>query len=103
MTGSSELHVDPELLQGYAQALVGGAEELRARLAELDAHVGELLHGWRGSSGEAFASAWELWHRGAGEVELGLSMLGRLVAQAGGGYRANEHASAAAVRGLSRG
>ncbi|WP_082965889.1 WXG100 family type VII secretion target [Mycobacterium kubicae] len=98
MADSSELHVDPELMHGFAQALIGGADDLRTRLAELDGRVGEMLHGWRGSSGSAYASAWQLWHRGAGEVELGLSMLGRLVAQAGAGYRADEQATGAALR-----
>jgi WXG100 family type VII secretion target len=96
---SEDLGVDPMVMQGFAQALRGGAEDLRTRLAELDAQVSEMLGGWRGASGSAYASAWELWHRGAGEVEAGLSMLARSVAQAGGGYQENETVSARALRG----
>jgi ESAT-6 family protein len=97
------LRVDPLAMQGFAQALRGGAEDLRNRLADLDEQVSEMLGGWRGASGSAYASAWELWHRGAGEVEVGLSMLARLVAQAGGLYRENEAVSADALRGVDHG
>jgi WXG100 family type VII secretion target len=91
------------MMNGFAHALLGGAEDLRNRLADLDGHVSEMLGGWRGASGGAYASAWELWHRGAGEVEVGLSMLARLIAQAGGGYGANDAASAQALREVGRG
>jgi WXG100 family type VII secretion target len=97
------LRVDPMVMQGFAQALCGGAEDLRNRLAELDAQVSELLGGWRGASGSAYTSAWELWHRGAGEVEVGLSILARLVARASGGYQENEARSAGALRGVRNG
>lgn len=103
MAASNDLRVDPAVLQGFAQALRGGAEDLRARLAELDAQVSEMLGGWRGASGSAYASAWELWHRGAGEVEVGLSLLARSVALAGGGYQANDTVSARALRGVRGG
>jgi WXG100 family type VII secretion target len=98
VAASDDLRVDPMVMQGFAQALRGGAEDLRARLAELDAQVNEMLGGWRGGSGSAYACAWELWHRGAGEVEVGLSMLTRSVARAGGGYQENETVSARALR-----
>ena len=91
------------VLQGFAQALRGGADDLRDRLAELDTHVNEMLNGWRGASGGAFASAWGLWHRGAGEVEVGLSMLAKWVAQAGAGYQGNEAASARELGGVRNG
>jgi uncharacterized protein YukE len=39
------LRVDPAVMQGFAQALSGGAEALRARLAELDAQVGVVSAG----------------------------------------------------------
>jgi len=103
VAATDDLRIDPMVLQGFAQALCGGAEDLRNRLAELDAQVSEMLDGWRGASGSAYTSAWELWHRGAGEVEVGLSMLARLVAQAGGGYQQNEAASARALRGVRNG
>ena len=103
MAASDDLRVDPMVMQGFAQALRGGAEDLRSRLAELDAQVNEMLGGWHGASGSAYASAWELWRRGAGEVEAGLSMLARSVARAGRGYQENEALSARALRGVCGG
>jgi WXG100 family type VII secretion target len=103
VAATDDLRVDPAVMQGFAQALCGGAEDLHTRLAELDAQVSEMLGGWRGASGSAYARAWELWHRGAGEVEVGLSMLARSVAQAGGGYQQNETVSARALRGVRSG
>lgn len=97
------LSVDPQAMRGFAQALRGRAEELRSQLALLDDQVGAMLGGWRGASASAYAAAWELWHRGAGEVEVGLSMLARLVAQAGGGYESNEAVAAQELRGVRRG
>jgi len=97
------LRVDPLTMRGFSEALCGRAEDLRNQFAELNGQVGEMLAGWRGMSGSAYASAWELWHRGAGEVEMGLSMLARLVARAGGLYQANESASTQALRGVHRG
>ena len=103
MAADNNLHVDPMMLQGFAQALCGGAEDLRNRLADLDGQVGEMLGGWRGASGSAYASAWELWHRGAAEVEVGLSTLARLVAQAGGVYQQNDAASTQLLREVHHG
>ena len=103
MAAEHTLRVDPVAMRGFAKALSGRAEDLRNQLAELNNQVGGMLGGWRGSSGSAYASAWELWHRGAGEVEEGLSMLARLVAQAGGLYQENEAASTQALRGVRRG
>lgn len=103
MAAEDALHVDPQAMRGFAEALSGRAEDLRNQFAELDGRVGEMLGGWRGTSGSAYASAWELWHRGAGEVEVGLSMLARLVARAGGLYQDNEAASARALRGVCDG
>jgi uncharacterized protein YukE len=67
-------------------------------LAELDGQVGEMLGGWQGRSGGSYRSAWQLWHRGADEVQVRFSILARLIAQAGAGYQANEDASAPALR-----
>lgn len=53
-----------------------------------------VLGGWHGAAGTAYGSAWELWHHGAREVELGLSMLSQLVDQAGGAYQRTETGSA---------
>lgn len=103
MAADDTLRVDPPAMRGFADTLCGAAEDLRHRLAALDGQVGGMLGGWRGASGSAYASAWELWHRGAGEVEVGLSMLARLVAQAGGMYQANEAVSARALGEVDRG
>jgi WXG100 family type VII secretion target len=97
------LRVDPPAMEGFAEALCVRAEDLRNQLAGLDGQIGEMLGGWRGTSGSAYASAWELWHRGAGEVEVGLSMLARLVARASGIYQGNEAVSAQALRGVHGG
>ena len=102
MAANDTLQVDPQLMQGFAQGLLGAAEALRNQLSQLDGQVGEMLGGWHGASGDAYGCAWEMWHRGATEVELGLSIMSTLVAQAGSGYQQNEAASAQtlqAVRG----
>ncbi|OBG41003.1 WXG100 family type VII secretion target [Mycobacterium sp. E3198] len=97
------VRVDPLAMRGFAEALSGRAEELRNQFAELNAAVGDMLGGWRGTSGSAYAAAWELWHRGAGEVEVGLSLLARSVGQAGGLYRHTEASSSHALRGVRGG
>lgn len=103
MAAEDAVRVDPPAMRGFADALSGRAEELRNQFAQLNAAVGDMLGGWRGTSGIAYASAWELWHRGAGEVELGLSMLTRLVGRAAELYQENEATSAHALRGVRRG
>jgi hypothetical protein len=55
----------------------GIAEDLRIRLARLDDHVAAMLRG-----GHAHTAAWELWHRGAAEVQVGLSILAKVMAHA---------------------
>ncbi len=99
----NDLIVDPAIKHGFAQALGGGAEDLRNRLAELDDHVGDMLHGRRGASesGEAaYTAAWELWHRGAAEVQVVFSILAKLLAHAATSYHENEITSAAALRNV---
>ena len=81
-------------MQGFSQALRGGAEDLRNRLADLDGQVSEMLAGWRGRSGGAFTAQWE---------QVGLSILERLVSQAGRIYQENEAASSQALRGVCHG
>jgi hypothetical protein len=58
----------------------GSAGDLHDRLADLDAAVAALL----GGPGSACGSARELWHRGAGEVQVGLSLMTRLAANGAG-------------------
>lgn len=84
-------------MAGFAQSLSGAAEFLQKRLDELDGQVGEMLGGWQGGAGGAYASIWQRWHRGAIEVESALSALAKLVGQAGAEYGRNEAASAAAM------
>jgi WXG100 family type VII secretion target len=103
VAAKDNLRVDPLVMQGFAQALRGGAQDLRNRLADLDGEVSEMLAGWRGASGGAYTSAWQLWHRGAGEVQVGLSILEKLVAQAGRVYQQNEAASTQALGELGHG
>jgi WXG100 family type VII secretion target len=100
VTSDATLRVDPAVMQGFAQALSGGAGALRVRLAELDAQVGEMLGDWRGEAGGTYGSAWELWRRGAGEVMAGLSMLAKAVGSAGVDYQVNESVSARALGGI---
>lgn len=103
MAANENLRVDPEVMQGFAQGLLGAAESLRSQLSELDGQVGEMLGGWQGASGSAYSSAWQLWHRGATEVEQGLSMLAKAVAHAGKEYQHNEAVSTQAIRQVHNG
>ncbi|CPR11755.1 putative ESAT-6 like protein ESXF [Mycobacterium bohemicum DSM 44277] len=103
MAGEDALRADQREMQDFAASLGGAAEHLAARLAELDDRVGLLLAGWRGNSGSAYASAWELWHHGARQVQQGLALLARLVAEAGAAYAANEAGSARAMRAVRHG
>jgi WXG100 family type VII secretion target len=103
MGAEEPLRVDPEAMRRVSAALGGSAQDLQNRLAELDSQVGEMLDGWRGASGGAYAAAWELWRRGAGEVQLGLSDLAGAVGAAGGGYQHNEAAAARALRSVRDG
>ena len=97
------LRVDPVVMQGAAVSLSGAAEQLSAQLSQLDEEVGQLLGGWQGAAGTGYGSAWELWHKGAREVELGLSMLAHLVGRADAAYRGNEVGSAQAERAVRGG
>ncbi|SOX52067.1 WXG100 family type VII secretion target [Mycobacterium ahvazicum] len=103
MAANEDLRVDPHMMQGFAQGLLGAAESLRSQLAELDGQVGDMLGGWLGGSGSAYSAAWELWHRGAREVEMGLSILAKAVDRAGQEYLNNEAVSAQLVRQVHRG
>ncbi|OBI43217.1 WXG100 family type VII secretion target [Mycobacterium colombiense] len=97
------LRVDPAVMRGAAVALGAAAEQLSAQLSQLDDQVGQMLGGWQGAAGTAYGSTWALWHKGAREVELGLSMLAHLVGRAGGAYQSNEAGSARAERAVRGG
>lgn len=97
------MRVDPVVMQGSAASLAGAAEHLSAQLAQLDDQVGQLLGGWQGASGKAYGTAWELWHRGAREVEQGLATLAHLLGEAGEAYQGNEAQAAQAERAVRGG
>jgi WXG100 family type VII secretion target len=94
------LRVNPEVMHGASQALSGAAKDLHTRLIELDGQVREMLAGWRGGSGGAYGRAWDLWDRGAGEVQLGLSMLAKAAGIVGVDFRAQDSVSAQVLRGV---
>jgi WXG100 family type VII secretion target len=97
------LRVNPEAMQGVSQALSGAAKDLHNRLIELDGEVRDMLAGWQGGAGGAYGQAWDLWHRGAGEVQLGLSILAKAVGAVGVDFQAQEAASTQTLRGVYRG
>ena len=103
MGADETLRVDPTVMQEFAVSIAGAAEHLMSQLAELDDQVGQMLGGWRGASGTAYGSAWELWHRGAREVQAGLSILAHLVGQASSVYSQNEATAAQEMREVYRG
>jgi WXG100 family type VII secretion target len=88
------LRVNPEVMHGVSQALSGAVKDLHTRLVELDGQIREMLAGWQGGAGGAYGEAWDLWHRGSGEVQLGLSILAKVVGIAGADFQAQESASA---------
>ena len=62
-----------------------------------------MLAGWQGGAGGAYGQAWDLWHRGAGEVQLGLSTLAKAVGVVGGDFQSQESVSAQRLGGVYRG
>jgi len=86
-----------------SQALAGAAKDLRTRLVELDGEVRDMLVGWQGGAGGAYGKVWDLWHKGAGEVQLGLSILAQMVENAGAQFQAQDSASEQTVDGVYRG
>jgi WXG100 family type VII secretion target len=103
MAERETLRVQPEAMHAASQALSGAARDLRAKLLELDDQVSELLAGWRGESGDAYGQAWDLWHRGTGEIQLGLSMLAKAVGVAGADFQAQDCTAGQTVEGIYRG
>ncbi len=97
------LRVEPEVMHGASQALSGAAKDLHIRLLELDGQVRELLAGWQGGSGDAYGQAWDLWHRGTGEVQLGLSILAKAVGVAGVDFQNRDDTATQTMDGVYRG
>ena len=97
------VRVQPEAMRLASQALSNAAKDLHTRLIELDGEVRDLLNGWRGGSGGAYAEAWDSWHRGAAEVQSGLSIMAKAVGVVGVEFDTHEQASTQAVDGVYRG
>ena len=97
MAQGETVRVQPEAMHVASQALSSAAKDLHARLLELDGQVRDLLAGWHGGSGGAFGEAWDSWHRGAGEVQQGLSILAEAVGVTGREFADQEHSSAQTV------
>lgn len=97
------LRVHPEVMHGVSQALSGASKDLHTRLIELDGQIRDMLASWHGGAGGAYGQAWDLWHRGAGEVQHGLALLAKAVGVAGVDFQAQEWASAQKVDGVYRG
>jgi ESAT-6 family protein len=97
------LRAQPEAMHIASQALSSAAKDLHSRLVELDSQVRGLLDGWHGGSGGAYAAVWDSWHRGAGEVQLGLAILAKATGVTGAEFQSNEGASAQELDGVYRG
>lgn len=97
------VRVNPEVMQGVSQAITGAATDFRTRLNELDGQIRELLANWQGAAGGAYGEAWDLWHRGASEVQQGLAILVEAVGVAGVDFQTQESASTQEVDGVYRG
>ena len=96
------LRADPEAMHGVSQALSGAAKDLHSRLIELGSQVRDMLAGWQGGAGGAYGQAWDLWHRGAGEIHLGLSILAKAVGVVGVDFQTQESASTQQLCGIDR-
>jgi WXG100 family type VII secretion target len=103
MAERETLRVQPEAMHSASQALSGAARDLHTKLVELDGQVRELLAGWHGGSGDAYGHAWDLWHRGTGEIHLGLSILAKSVGITGTDFQAQDATAAQTVDGVYRG
>ena len=97
------VRVQPEGMHVASQALSNAANDLHTRLIELDNQVRELLAGWHGGSGDAYGRAWDLWHRGTADVQLGLSILARGVGVTGLEFDSHEQASSQTMDGVYHG
>ena len=103
MAERETLRVQPEAMHVASQALSEASKDLHAKVVELDAQVRELLAGWHGGSGDAYGQAWDLWHRGTGEIQLGLSILAKTVGVAGAHFQTQDCTAGQTVDGVYRG
>jgi WXG100 family type VII secretion target len=103
MADRETLRVQPEVMQTASQALARASKDLHTKLVDLDAQVREMLTGWQGGSGSAYGDAWDLWHNGAAEVQLGLAILAKAVGNAGIQFHAQDAAAEQTAEGIYRG
>jgi WXG100 family type VII secretion target len=103
MAEGEMVRVAPEVMHGVSQVITGAATDFRTRLDELDGQIRELLAIWQGGAGGAYGEAWDLWHRGAGEVQQGLAILAEAVGVAGVDFQTQESAATQEVDGVYRG
>jgi WXG100 family type VII secretion target len=103
MSEREVLRVHAEAMHGASQALSGAAEDLHSRLIELDGQIQEMLAGWQGGAGGAYGQAWDLWHRGAADVQQGLSKLADAVGVVGVDFQNQESVSTQNLNGVYRG
>ena len=93
----------PGLTVRVARPTMPPGKQLTNLPVELDGQVRELLAGWHGGSGDAYGHAWDLWHRGTGEIQLGLSVLAKSVGIVGVDFQTQDDAAAQTADGIYRG
>jgi WXG100 family type VII secretion target len=101
MAERSVLQVQPEVMHVASQALSSADKDLHTQLVELNSQVRELLDGWQGGAGGAYAAVWDSWHRGAGEVQ-GLSTLAKAIGLTGVEFQTQESAGGSGGRAEGR-
>jgi WXG100 family type VII secretion target len=97
------LRVNPDVMHGVSQSVSGAAKDFHTRLSELDGQLREMLANWQGGAGGAYGDAWDLWHRGASEVQQGLAILAEAVGIAGVDFQSQDSASTQTVDGINHG
>jgi len=90
-------------MQGVSQSISGAEKDFHTRLNELDGQIREMLSNWKGGAGGAYGDAWDLWHRGASEVQQGLAILAEAVRVAGVDFQSQDSASTQTVDGIYHG
>ncbi|MGE2837129.1 WXG100 family type VII secretion target [Mycobacterium sp. SMC-4] len=83
----SELHAAAARLRDAGQRLQDG-------LSSVDLETQQLLgSGWKGDAASAYATAWDQWHGGAGQVVRGLQTMSELLTIAGKEYAKTDEQS----------
>lgn len=103
MAERETVRLQPEAMHIASQALSSAAKDLQNRLNELDGQICDVLAGWHGGAGGAYGEAWNSWHRGAAEVQQGLSMLASTVGVVGAQFQTHDQTSAQTVDGVYHG